>query len=97
MRQLWLRRTHPWPHRDGAGLGIIDGGPRWGAPAAVVIVVARTVRAIVPVFPLLLALTLAFATVVGGGGRRGRGRLSTQWFLLWWAQRQLLLWRVPSS
>jgi hypothetical protein len=25
-----LRRAHPWPHQDGAGTGIVDGGPRWG-------------------------------------------------------------------
>jgi hypothetical protein len=32
-----------------------------------------------------------------GWGRRGRGLLRTRWFLLRWARRQLLLWRVSSS
>jgi hypothetical protein len=88
-RQL-LQRTHPWPHRDGVGQGIVEGGPRRGAPTVVAAVVARV---IVLYFPLPLALTV----VVGVGGRRGRGCLRTRWFLLRWAQRQLLLWRVPSS
>jgi hypothetical protein len=67
-RRLPLWRTHPWPHRDGAGLKIVEGGPHRGAPAIVAIVVAG---AIVLVFPLPVALTLAFAANVGveaGGG-----------------------------
>jgi hypothetical protein len=82
----------PWPHRDGADPGIVEGGPRRGTP-----VVARATGAVVLVFPLPLPLTLAFTNVVGVGGKRRRGRLRTRWLLLWWAQRQLLLWRAPSS
>jgi hypothetical protein len=71
--QLLLRRTYPWPHRDGADPGIVEGGPRWGAPA----VVAGAARAVVLAFPFPLVLTLAFTTIVGVGGRRERGRLRT--------------------
>jgi hypothetical protein len=51
---------------------IIEGGPHRGAPAVVSAVVARAAEAIVLAFPLPLALPLAFATVVGVWGRRGR-------------------------
>jgi hypothetical protein len=54
-----LRRAHPWPHRDSAGPGIVEGGPHRGARVVVA-------RAVVLVFPLALALILAFAT--GGHG-----------------------------
>jgi hypothetical protein len=74
MHRLLLRRTHPWPHRDGASPGIIEGGPRWGTPAVVAAVVVRATRAIVLAFHLPLALTLAFVVIVGVGGRRGRLR-----------------------
>jgi hypothetical protein len=70
-RQLLLQRTHPWPHRDGAGPGIVEGGPSWGTPTIVVAVVAGATGAIVLALPLPLPLTLAFAAVVGvgeGGG-----------------------------
>jgi hypothetical protein len=66
-RWLLLRRMHPWPYRDGADLGIVEGGPRQGAPTVVAAVVTG---AIVLAFPL--PLTLTFVTVVrvraGGGG-----------------------------
>jgi hypothetical protein len=94
MRRLLLQRTHPWPHQDGVGPGIVEGGPHRGAPVVVVVVVAE---AVVLAFSLPFALTLAFAAVVGVGGRRGRGRLRTRRFLLRWARRLLLLQRVPSS
>jgi hypothetical protein len=67
--RLLLRRTHTWPHRDGAGPGIVEAGPRWGAPAVVIVVVAGVTRAVVLVFPLSLAFTLAFFTIVGVRGR----------------------------
>jgi hypothetical protein len=91
--RLLLRRTHPWPHRDDTGPGIVEGGQCRGAPA----VVAEAVGAVVLAFPLPFALTLAFAAVVGVGGRRGRGHLRAWRFLRWWAQRQQLLQRTPSS
>jgi hypothetical protein len=69
-----LRRAHPWPHRYCVGLGIVEGGPCWGAPT-VVAGAAKAVVAIILAFPLPLALTLAFDTIVGVWGRRGRGRL----------------------
>jgi hypothetical protein len=72
-----LRRTHPWPHQDGVGQGIVEGGPRWGAPAVVAVVVAGATGAIVLTFPFSLALTHAFAAVVGVGRIRGRGHLRT--------------------
>jgi hypothetical protein len=62
-RRLLLQRTHPWPHRDGAGAGI-GGGPRRGAPAVVAAVVTGD---IVLAFPLALALTLAFVAIVREG------------------------------
>jgi hypothetical protein len=76
-----LQRTHPWPHRDGAGAGI-GGVPRRGAPAVVAAVVTGD---IVLAFPLALALTLAFVAIVRVVDRRGRGRgrRMTRWFLLW--------------
>jgi hypothetical protein len=83
---------YPWPHQDGAGPEIIEGGPRRGAPSIVATAVAGAV-----VLAFSLTLTLAFAAVVGVGGRKGRGRQRTRWFLLWWAWRQLLLWRALSS
>jgi hypothetical protein len=70
MRRLLLWRMHPWPHGDGAGLGIV-GGPRRGAPTVVA-------KAVVLAFPLSLALTLAFVIIVRVWGRRGRGRLRTR-------------------
>jgi hypothetical protein len=76
-RRLLLRRTHPWPHRDGAGPWIVEGGPCWGAPTVVATAVAGATGAIVLAFPFPLALVLAFATGVGVGDRRGRGRLRT--------------------
>jgi hypothetical protein len=97
MHRLLLQRTHPWPHRDSATPGIVEGGPHQGTPTVVAAVVARATEAIVLAFPLPLALTLAFAAVVGVGGRSGRGRLRAWWFLWRWARRQLLLWRAPSS
>jgi hypothetical protein len=89
-----LRRTHPWPHQDDAGLGIVEGGPRQGASVVVAAVVAGVV---VLVFSLPLALSLAFAAIVGVGDRRGRGRWRTWRFLRWREWRQLLLRRAPSS
>jgi hypothetical protein len=65
--RLLLRRTHPWPHQDGAGPGIVEGGLSRGASA----VVAEAAGAIVLTFPLALALTLAFAAVVGVGQEGG--------------------------
>jgi hypothetical protein len=58
---------HLWPHRDGANLGIVEGGPHRGACSIVTAVVAE---AVVLAFPLPLAITLAFVTVVGVGGSR---------------------------
>jgi hypothetical protein len=58
---------------------------RWGTPTVVAAIVAGV---IVLAFPLALALILAFAAVVGVGGSRGRARLGTRRFLLWWARRQ---------
>jgi hypothetical protein len=73
--RLLLRRMPSWPHRDGAGPGIVEGGPRRGAP----VVVVGAVEAVVLAFPLTiaLALTLAFVVIVGIGGRTGRGLLRT--------------------
>jgi hypothetical protein len=88
MRRLLLWRTHPWPHRDGAGLGIVEEGPHWGDPAVVVVAGAVV---------LAFCRTLAFAAVVGVGGRRERGRRRTRRFLLWWARRQLQLQRARSK
>jgi hypothetical protein len=70
---LLLRRTHPWPHRDGAGPRIVEGGPHRGAPIVVVVVVARAVGVVVLAFSLPLSLTFAFATIVGIRGKKGRG------------------------
>jgi hypothetical protein len=68
---LLLQRTYPWPHRDGASPGIVEGGPHRGAT----VVVVGAVRAIVLTFFLPLALTLAFAPLLGvgagGGGATG--------------------------
>jgi hypothetical protein len=71
--RLLLRRMPSWPHRDGAGPGIVEGGPRRGAP----VVVVGAVEAVVLAFPLTIALTLAFVVIVGIGGRTGRGLLRT--------------------
>jgi hypothetical protein len=68
---------------------------RTGTPAVVIAVVVRATRDIVLAFSFPLVFTLAFDTVIGVGGRRGRGCQRARWFLLWWAQRQLL-WRVAS-
>jgi hypothetical protein len=66
MRQLLLllQRTHPWPHQDGAGPGIVEGGPHRGAPAVVVAVVTGAIRVIVLAFslPLPLAVVVARST-----------------------------------
>jgi hypothetical protein len=69
-----LRRAHPWLHRDGAGPGIVEGGPCRGVVAPIIVAGAIKVIVLVFLLPLPLSLTLPFATVVGGGGRRGRGR-----------------------
>jgi hypothetical protein len=71
-----LRRTHPWPHRDGAGLEIVEGGSYWGAPAIVATVIAGA--SIVVVLTFSLPLILTSVAVVGVGGRRGRGYLRTR-------------------
>jgi hypothetical protein len=63
-----------------ASPGIVEGGPRRGAPAVVVAIIARVGGAVV----LTFAHTLTFATVVGVECRRGRGRLRIWWFLLRW-------------
>jgi hypothetical protein len=69
---------HPWPHRDGAGPGIVEGGPCWGAPTIVAAIVTGATGATVLAFPL--PLTLAFTAVVGvgveGGGAAG-GHISS--------------------
>jgi hypothetical protein len=57
-----LRRTHPWPHRDGVSPEIVEGGSRRGV--TIPAVVAEAARVVALAFPL--TLTLAFATVVGG-------------------------------
>jgi hypothetical protein len=70
MCQLLLWSMHPWPYRDGASLGIVEGGPRQGGPTVVAKAVVLTFPLPLPL-PLPLALPLAFATVVGvgvGGG-----------------------------
>jgi hypothetical protein len=54
-----------------SGPGIVEGGPRQGAPTVVTTVVAGAVSAIVLSFPFPLVLTLAFTIVVGVGGRGG--------------------------
>jgi hypothetical protein len=61
--------VHPCPHQDGAGLEIIEGGPRRGVAAPPI--VTRVAGAIALAFPL--ALALAFAAIVCGGGRGGKG------------------------
>jgi hypothetical protein len=71
MRWLLLRRTHPWPHRDGASLGIVEGGPHRGAPTVVADVVAGVTGAVVLAFTLPLDLTRAFVAVVGVGAGGG--------------------------
>jgi hypothetical protein len=78
--------AHPWPYQDSVGTWIIEGWPRRGVATPAVI--SGAARAIVLAFPLPVALTLAFATFVGGGGRRGRGHRMTRRFLLWWVWRQ---------
>jgi hypothetical protein len=75
LRRL-LRRAHPWPHRDGAGTRIVEGGPRRGVAALVV--VAGAVRVIVLACPLPLALHPCLCHPFGGGGRRGRGHQRTR-------------------
>jgi hypothetical protein len=72
MCRLLLRRTHPWPHRDGAGPGIVEGGPCRGAPTIVAAIVTRAAGATVLAFPL--PLPLAFTAVVGVG-QKGEGLL----------------------
>jgi hypothetical protein len=67
--RLLLRRTHPWPHRDGAGPRIVEGGQHQGTRAIVAAVVAGAVGAVVLAFPL----PLAFAAIVGMGGQEGEG------------------------
>jgi hypothetical protein len=94
MCQLLLWRAHPWPHRGGASSEIV-GGPHWGAPA--IVVGAAGVIVLAFPLPLPLPLILAFAAIVEGGGRRGRGYRRTWWFLLWWMRRQELLRSMPSS
>jgi hypothetical protein len=84
-RRLVLQRMHPWPHRDGVGPGIVEGEPHQGAPAIVTVVVAIASGIVVLAIPL--ALTLVVATVIGVGGRTGRGHRRTWQFLLWWAWR----------
>jgi hypothetical protein len=54
---------HPWPHRDGTGPGIVEGGPHRGAPA----IVARAARAIVLCFPLPLPLLVPLPLLLGVG------------------------------
>jgi hypothetical protein len=68
-----------------------------GASVVVAAVVAGATEAVVLVFPLPLAVFLAFAAIVGVGGRRGRGCRRTWRFLRRRAWRQLLLWRASSS
>jgi hypothetical protein len=68
-----------------------------GCPAIVIAIIIRAAGAVVLVFPLPLALTLAFASIIGVGGKRGRSHWRTRWFLLWWSWRQLLLRRAPST
>jgi hypothetical protein len=62
---------HPWPNQDGISSGIVEGRPHRGAPT----VVAGVARAVVLAFLFPFALILAFATVVGVGGKRGKGHL----------------------
>jgi hypothetical protein len=64
---LLLWRTHSWPHRDGVGPVIVEGGPRRGAPA----IVAGAIRAVVLPFLLPLSLTLALPSLLGLGAGGG--------------------------
>jgi hypothetical protein len=61
-----LRRVHPWPQGDGASPGIVEGGPCKGVASPAVVVGTVTV---VDFSYHTLALTLAFAAIVGGGDR----------------------------
>jgi hypothetical protein len=61
-----LRRVHPWPQGDGASPGIVEGGPCKGVASPAVVVGTITV---VDFSYHTLALTLAFAAIVGGGDR----------------------------
>jgi hypothetical protein len=70
--RLLLRRTHLWPHRDGAGPGIVEGGSSRGASAVVAAVVVGAAGAVVLAFPLSLTLTLPFGAIVGLG-QEGEG------------------------
>jgi hypothetical protein len=56
LRRL-LRRAHPWPHRDGAGTRIVEGGPRRGVAAlALLLEPSESLILSVP-FPLPLPLS----------------------------------------
>jgi hypothetical protein len=61
---------HPWPYRDVAGLGIVEGGLRWGAPIIVIVVVGAIV--LIFLLPLQLLLPLAFTSLLGLG-QEGEG------------------------
>jgi hypothetical protein len=59
-------RTHPWPHRDDADSGIVEGGPRRGVTTPTV--VPRATGVVALAFPFSLTLTLSFATIIEGEG-----------------------------
>jgi hypothetical protein len=62
--------VHVWPHREGVGVGIVEGGPRGGVATPAVVVGAAVAVA--------LALTLAFVIIVwGGAGGEGSPEDST--------------------
>jgi hypothetical protein len=56
---------------ESASPEIVEGGSRRGVATPIVVVRAATTVALV--FPLALALTLAFVVIVRGGGRGGEG------------------------
>jgi hypothetical protein len=78
MRWLLLRRMHPWPHRDGAGPGIVEGGTHRGALLLSLLLLSEPLEPLFLSFPFPLPLPLPLPPLLelgarGGGATGGHG------------------------
>jgi hypothetical protein len=72
---LAIERVYPWPHRDGASLGIVEGGPCRGVAAQQLL--SESSETLFPPFPFSLPLPLHLPPLLEVG-QQGEGEGSLE-------------------